>query len=350
MDRGPASKKLRLESDDPLAGRPWIEKYRPKTLSEVQSQEEVVSALKNCLSAGSNMPHLLFHGQPGTGKTSTILAVANDLFGPDFVKVRVRELNASDDRGIAVVRDKVKSFAHGAVTAMSNKVQSDGKIYPVPGFKLIILDEADALLPDAQAALRRMMEDFSEVTRFCILCNYVSRIIDPITSRCAKFRFRPLDRESMYRRILEVAECEKLKLSEGTLRNLELAAGGDLRLALVYLQSAARTFGSDLTNQDFVDISGQVPKVVMDSYIEALLSRKFDLIYGASVDIIRRGFGAGQVLTQLHRWLTSSNCPLTSVSRALASLKLVEIEKRLNDRGDDQLQLLAFGEIFVDLK
>ena len=143
---------------------PWVEKYRPRGLADVASQEDIVRALANAVRSG-NVPHMLFYGPPGTGKTSTVLAMARDLYGPELMKSRVMELNASDERGIAVIREKVKTFAQSSV----------GASVGVAPFKLIVLDEADSLTPDAQAALRRTMETYSKVTRFAILCNYVSR-------------------------------------------------------------------------------------------------------------------------------------------------------------------------------
>lgn len=177
---------------------PWVEKYRPSCVDEVAHQDEVVRTLKMCIEQG-NLPHLLFHGPPGTGKTTTILALARALYGPTLYRTRILELNASDDRGISVVREKIKTFAQGQVG--SQKAAG----YPCPRFKLIILDEADTMTPEAQSALRRIMEAYSKVTRFCLICNYVTRVIEPLASRCAKFRFKPLPTSSMIDRMNHIA-------------------------------------------------------------------------------------------------------------------------------------------------
>ncbi len=211
------------------------------------------------------MPHLLFYGPPGTGKTSTIIAVARELFGPKFRENgRYLELNASDDRGITVVREKVKSFAQGAISGSST----------MPPFKIIVLDEADSMTNDAQSALRRMMENYSKVTRFCLICNYVSRfvlltivmcckmlikmnrIIEPVASRCAKFRYQPLEKVSMTSRIQYVCEQESVSCSQDAMDTLLEVSGGDLRKAINYLQSAKQLNGDEITKEDMLAIAG----------------------------------------------------------------------------------------------
>lgn len=206
-----------------------------------------MATLRTAIASGQ-LPHLLFYGPPGTGKTSTIVAVARQLFGPDFRRNgRFLELNASDDRGIGVVREKVKSFAQGAIGGGGG----------MPPFKIIVLDEADSMTGDAQSALRRMMENYSKVTRFCLICNYVSRIIEPVASRCAKFRFAPLERGSMAARIRFICQEERIASSDAVIDSLLACSGGDLRKAINFLQSAKQLCGDeDLSTEDVVAVAG----------------------------------------------------------------------------------------------
>ena len=192
----------------------WTEKYRPKTLDEVVGQSSVTDRLKGYVEA-KNMPHLMFAGTPGTGKTTCALALARSMYG-DSWRGNFIELNASDDRGIDVVRGKIKDFARTA---------------PIEGaeFKIIFLDESDALTNDAQGALRRTMEKYSKTCRFILSCNYSSKIIDPIQSRCAVFRFRPLSNEDIREYLERICKEENLEVEEGALDALVYIARGDMR-------------------------------------------------------------------------------------------------------------------------
>eukprot|EP01012_Entosiphon_sulcatum_P041174 TRINITY_DN54988_c0_g1_i1.p1 TRINITY_DN54988_c0_g1~~TRINITY_DN54988_c0_g1_i1.p1 ORF type:complete len:380 (-),score=78.49 TRINITY_DN54988_c0_g1_i1:2-1111(-) len=330
--------------------KPWVEKYRPQRIDDVVHQDEIISNLRNTLRQPSNLTHLLFHGPPGTGKTTTILAVCHELFGPEYFKSRVKELNASDDRGIDVVRSKIKKFAQSAVTHKPNQQQSDGKWYPVPSYKVIILDEADALLPDAQAALRRVLEDYADTTRFCLICNYVSRIIDPIASRCAKYRFKPLSPEPLHRRINYICEVEGLRISEPALHSLEHVSSGDLRLAITYLQGAQRLYGDDLTTVDFSDIAGHVPPQYVEELFNVICSNSFDAVQQSTKDLVAQGFSAAQLLSQLHdRLVQAPDDQLSGVAKARIMFRMSETAKHLADGADEYLQLLSFASFAMQV-
>ena len=181
-----------------ISNIPWVEKYRPVSLDEIVSHEEIVRTLETFLSQGM-LPNLLFYGPPGTGKTSTVLACARRLYKPREFGTMVLELNASDDRGIGIVRGPVLNFASTRTIFCS-------------GFKLIVLDEADAMTRDAQNALRRILEKYTENVRFCLICNSLHRIIPAIQSRCTRFRFGPLEPDLMVRCVRNAAEKEDISL------------------------------------------------------------------------------------------------------------------------------------------
>lgn len=336
--------------------QPWVEKYRPKNLGEVSAQDHTVAVLKKTLGS-SNLPHMLFYGPPGTGKTSTILALCKQLFGPELYRSRVLELNASDERGISVVREKVKSFAKLAVTTNHDPA------YPAPPFKIIILDEADSMTQDAQSALRRIMETHSRITRFCLICNYVTRIIEPITSRCSKFRFKPLDVSSTEFRLKEICLKENVDCSEEALRTLIKTSDGDLRRAITYLQSASRLHAADktpITPLSVQEIGGVVPDEIMFELARALgvetagvgdvemedvkpggaKKSGFERVQSAVDKVVREGYSATQILTQLHDVLILDPL-LPARAKATIAMCLGEADKCLTDGSDEELQLLS---------
>ena len=313
-----------------------MEKYRPKKVSDVAHQDEVCAALKTALHTGQ-LPHLLFYGPPGTGKTSTILAVCRELYGP-LMKDRVMELNASDERGIKVVRSKIKTFAQVKV----GKQRVDG--FPCPPFKIIILDEADAMTDTAQAALRRTIEKYSSTTRFCLICNYVSRIIDPLASRCAKFRFKPLSREAMLGRLREVAAAEALTLVGLCEDTLIKTSGGDMRKAITYLQSASQLYGEggQVSADAVLQISGSLPTNVSDQFWEAAHGRQFNRIQLEIDNIVAEGYAATAILQRLMED-TLAEDKMDDAQKSIVLIKIAEADKCLCDGADEELQLLNVG-------
>lgn len=267
---------------------------------------------------------MLFYGPPGTGKTSTILALAKSLFGPALYRTRILELNASDERGISIVREKIKDFARTQLSQATGIDASYHAKYPCPPFKIIILDEADSMTQDAQSALRRTMEQYSRITRFCLVCNYVTRIIEPLASRCSKFRFKALEGVAAGERLQEIATAENLRLEAGVIDTLIKCSEGDLRRAITYMQSAARLIGasrpasndedddmemadadgSDLiTSRTIEEIAGVVPEKVIDRLTKAIQPKKtgsgYEAVAAAVTDIVADGWSATQILSQV---------------------------------------------------
>ena len=233
----------------------WTEKYRPRSLDEMVDQEEIVNRLKSFVKA-RNVPHCIFAGPPGTGKTTAALCLAHDLYGPGYQE-HLMELNASDERGINVVRETVKTFA---------RTRSIGDV----PFKILILDEADNMTSDAQQALRRTMERYTETARFILIANYSGRIIEPIQSRCAPFRFTYLPEEHIRKRIEYIAENEGVTLLEDGLKAIIELGGGDLRRTINILQTAAST-GKPVDAETVYSVVGKAnPKDVREMMLSLI--------------------------------------------------------------------------------
>jgi len=303
---------------------PWVEKYRPRRLDEILGQEEIVRSLKAFVKR-KNMPHLLFAGPPGIGKTTATLALAYELFGDNY-KDSLLELNASDQRGIDVVRGKIKDFARTIALA------------DVP-FKIIFLDEADALTPDAQNALRRTMEMYSDATRFILSCNYSSKIIEPIQSRCSTFRFSPLTGDTIKRMLEKIAKTEGLNVSDGAYEALVYVSEGDMRKAINALQGAA-LLTKNITQESIYRISARArPKEIQEMINMAL---KGDFIKARELLdklIIEYGMSGEDVLTQVYREVPNLNIS----ERAKVKLidRIGEYNFRLVEGANERIQIEA---------
>ncbi|KAK4144712.1 P-loop containing nucleoside triphosphate hydrolase protein [Dichotomopilus funicola] len=364
---GAASSSTEKQTSENTKVQPWVEKYRPKTLSDVTAQDHTITVLERTLQA-SNLPHMLFYGPPGTGKTSTILALAKELYGPELMKTRVLELNASDERGISIVREKVKDFAR---TQLTNPPPGYKSRYPCPPFKIIILDEADSMTQDAQSALRRTMETYSKITRFCLICNYVTRIIDPLASRCSKFRFKSLDQGNARRRLEDIARLEGVPVEAGAVDALIKCSEGDLRKAITFLQSAARLVGANapsggaagadgdegsddkmdvdgeqqktVTAKVVEDIAGVIPDDTIQSLVKAMRPRAAGETYQAIANVVEEmvadGWSAGQTMTQLHQAVVYDET-IPDVQKNRIVMVFSEIDKRLVDGADEHLSIL----------
>lgn len=324
--------------------KPWVEKYRPHSLDDIVHHKDVVSVLKQTLVA-NDFPNLLLYGPPGTGKTSSIMALARTMFGPRF-EGRVLHLNASDERGIQVIRERVRKFAQSVPINFTSDSQ---KAIKSPNLKLIILDEADSMTSAAQSCLRRTMELYSKTTRFCLICNYISRIIEPIASRCSKFRFAPIAAPLMLKRLQHICESENVPYSDvKVLEHLISVCDGDLRQAITTLQSAHRLVGPNQSlDLDLIhEVSGFIPKRFINRFVAISKAKSIDRMEEYVSDLINEGYTASQFLIQLHDWLlTQSTMSDTDLAKIIPALALAE--HRFCNGSDEYIQLLYVCSLFV---
>ncbi|KAK5194004.1 Subunit of heteropentameric Replication factor C (RF-C) [Exophiala xenobiotica] len=235
-----AGKQKRIVADLPVEAEdnlPWVEKYRPSTLDDVSGHQDILATI-NRFVEHNRLPHLLLYGPPGTGKTSTILALARQIYGTKNMRQMVLELNASDDRGIDVVREQIKTFASTKqIFSSSTQQSSTAAKFGLGAFKLIILDEADAMTSAAQMALRRIMEKYTANTRFCIIANYTHKLSPALLSRCTRFRFSPLKEADIRRLVDLVISQEHINIAPEAVDSLVKLSKGDMRRALNVLQA-----------------------------------------------------------------------------------------------------------------
>jgi replication factor C small subunit len=302
----------------------WTEKYRPSDFSEVKGQDEIVKKVKAFVEQ-KNLPHLLFSGPAGVGKSSLAIVVAKQLFGEDW-KHNFLELNSSDERGIDVVRVKVKDFA---------------RTKPLAGFpfKLIFLDECDALTKEAQQALRRTMENYTNSTRFLLSCNYVSKIIDPIQSRCVVFKFRPLEKKEIFEIIDKIAKKESIEVSEDAKKALVEISDGDCRKLENILQSCSAVENKITKELVYSMASFAEPKEIK-SVLELAVSGDFLSARNKLLDVmLKQGLSGVDIIKQIQKEIWGLNVDNKRKIRMIE--KCGDIEFRMTEGSDEFIQLEA---------
>lgn len=305
----------------------WVEKYRPENLDEISAQTNVVKSLKATLLT-KNIPHLIFFGPSGCGKTSTIIALAKELFGQEYYSDRVIELNASDERGINIIRDKIKTYAK----------QSVKNIKDAPPWKIIILDEADTMTPDSQFALRRIMEQYAKVTRFCIICNYHNKIIDPIISRCSLFRFKPIDQTEIIKKLKYISNKENLECSDELIEKIVDICRGDLRKGINLLQKCYNSFGDKINEELLDEMSGMIPKDKFVNLMENILNKNYKNVDNIIENLFLEGYSLVNQIILFHNYIIKSNIESNKKSDILC--KIAEIDQNLIRGCDEYIQFM----------
>ncbi|HIH16470.1 MAG TPA: replication factor C small subunit [Candidatus Diapherotrites archaeon] len=316
-------------------GLPWVEKYRPMALKEVVGQADITKRLESYVRT-RNLPNMMFSGPAGVGKTSASVAMARELFGPGFEQ-NFLELNASDQRGIDVVRSTIKDFAR----TLAFNAQ----------FKIIFLDESDALTDDAQQALRRTMEKYTRTVRFILSCNYSSRIIEPIQSRCVVFRFRPLAAKEIEARLVDVAKKEKVEVDDKALKAIIYVAQGDMRKSINVLQASA-AMGKAIDEKTVYEVSSRARPEEIKDLIRLALSGQF-LPAREKLDTLLYEYGmAGEdVITQLYRELIDfPEAELDSKTKIALVDVIGEYNFRLVEGASERIQLEALLAQFMKYK
>lgn len=307
----------------------WVEKYRPTRLDQIINQKEIVKGLENLLKRPNELPHLLFTGSAGIGKTTTALCLARQLLGKNW-KRDTLELNASDERGIKMVRERVKEFA--SIMKLSINQEKDEK-----PFKIIILDEADEMTSEAQTALRRIIEDSAKTTRFIFICNYLSHIIEPIQSRCVIFRFSKVSEDEIVEYLANICRSEGIKFEEKALRKIYEHTNGDLRYSINILQAASASGSVTIQQvQSSIGISG---RSMIAEIIDLAINSKFNESRIKLLELLNV-YGVSE--TDFLKYANEEIYKLRLENPYEVSTMIAEYDYRLANGAHPEIQLAAF--------
>ena len=307
----------------------WVDKYRPNRLDDIIGQDNIKELLNMSIQNG-NMPNLLFHGAPGTGKTSTASSIVMQLYGPHKIDDNVLELNASDENGIGVIRDKIIRYAGFSVGPPDVN-------YANPTFKTIILDEADTMTSEAQTALKKVMESTCNITRFIIICNYDAKIINAIKSRCADFKFVQISNDIMIQKLKYIAEREKMQVPDDIYSHITRICKGDARRSINTLQNLK--YLPVITEQNLYNITSFIDDKYIDQYWKYIVSSEISHLKPIVQDIINSGFPIINILNCIKDKIIISE--ISDKKKADIIIFLGKIERMIIKGSDTYIQVFA---------
>ena len=318
---------------------PWVEKYRPHKMADIISQDQIRKTLSNSIETHT-LQHLLFHGPPGCGKTATIMACAKQLYG-NKMDLNIIVINASEERGIDIVRTRIMQFV------TSQNVFSNDNI-----FRLVILDEVDAMTTDAQAILRKVIENMSSTTRFCLICNYVKKITPALQSRCASFRFKPLPHDAIKKKITQISKLENFKISSDAIELIIRISNGDMRYIFNTLQSACLlSVDKNLTLTTIIGCTGYIHPKHIDIIFNSLIKDKYNKSYELIMDIkTNNSYSLNHFFEEITIKLVDiiiNDTKVLDINKILVILQHMSIiEMNLISCSNDDIQMAAFIGIF----